>query len=138
MAARQRVDLQRENQTHHRIRQRFADARRVREQKVPLQELEFLRRYAGLREQAEAGIDAVSRIADRDDFVDQRARRSDATAVRSAEMQVRGLFVELSQHRQRQLPGAQVERAGHVRVARSGSIIGKSRPCSRAQSMAIW
>ncbi len=68
MSARQRIDLERQDQAHHRIRQRLAHARRVRQQEVLLQLLELLARYAGLRQQAEAGVDAVCRIAGRDDL----------------------------------------------------------------------
>ena len=50
MPARQRVDLEREDQAHDGVRQRIADARRMREQQIALQQLELIGRYAGLRQ----------------------------------------------------------------------------------------
>ena len=63
VSARQCIDLESQDQTHHGIRQRIAHSRGVREQQIALQEFELFRRYAGLRQQAESGIDAVRRIA---------------------------------------------------------------------------
>ena len=68
----------------------FADTRGVRQHQIALQQLELLVGDAGLREQAEAGIDAVGRIAARDDLVDQRRRRCDARAVLRAERSAAG------------------------------------------------
>ena len=65
VAAGQCIDLERENQPHHGVGKRIAHARRVRQQQIPLQQLELLVGYAGLREQSESGIDAVGDIAAR-------------------------------------------------------------------------
>ena len=71
MAARQRIDLERENQPHDGIGKRIAHAGRVRQQQIPLQQLELLVGDARLRQQSESRIDAVGRIAARDDLVHQ-------------------------------------------------------------------
>ena len=99
VAARQGVDLERENQAHDGVGQRIADARGVREQQIALQQLELLGRYAGLRQQAEAGVDAVGGVAGRDDLVDQGARRRDAAAVARRQPQCDGLLVDSPQRR---------------------------------------
>src|SRR5208283_4188208 len=107
-------------------------------QEVLLQLLELFARYAGLRQQSEAGVDAVRRIARRDDPIDESGGRSDARAVLATDLEPRGRFVDAPQLRQRQFAGAHVERIGHLRDCSFGArIMGKSRPCWRAQSMAI-
>ena len=65
------VDLEGEYQAHDGIRQSRADAGRMREQQIPLQQFELLRGNAGLREQSEASVDSVCRIARRHDVIDQ-------------------------------------------------------------------
>jgi hypothetical protein len=84
VAARERIDLERQDQPHDGIGQRIADARGVREQQIALQQLELIGRDARLREQAEAGVDAVGGVAGAT-IIDQRGRGRDAFAVRSRE-----------------------------------------------------
>ncbi len=113
VAARQRIDFQREDQAHDGVGQCVAHACGVREQQVALQQLELLAGYAGLGEQAEAGVDAVRGIADGNDLVYQRAGDGNAAAVVRRQAQGDGLLVDSSQAGQREFPGANVQNMRH-------------------------
>ena len=76
-------ELQRHHQPHDRRRHRLADAGGVRQHDVALQRREVVAGDAHARELAEAGVDAVDRLAPRDDGVD-RPRRSRSTAAAHA------------------------------------------------------
>ena len=139
MAARQGIDLERQNQAYDRIRQGFTDAGRMRQDEVPLQQFELFRRNARLRKQAEAGVDAIGRIAGLDDPVDQSRGGRDALALRGRQSEQDGLFIDGAQVRQREVARPYLDRS-RLGVGRHHArpIIGRFMPCSRAQSMAIW
>ena len=138
MPARQSVDLERQHEPHHRIRQRSADARGVRQQQIALQLLELIVRDARLREQTEAGVDAVGRCAGRHDPLDETARGRDARAILRTEPDGRRALVDPPQYGQGERACADVDDLAHLLDAFwSESIIGRSSPCSRAQSTAI-
>ena len=120
-----------EDEAHDGIRQRLAHARRVREQKVTLQQFELFVGYACLRQQAEARVDAVCGFAHRDDLIHQRTRGGNATAVVRRQAQGNRALINAPQRCQRQLAGANLQDIRHQ------SIIGKLSPCSRAQAMAL-
>ena len=62
-ALRQRIELHQQDQPRDARRQRRADARRMRAHDVDLQPVEILRRDARLGQLAEAGVDAIDRVA---------------------------------------------------------------------------
>jgi hypothetical protein len=63
IAARQRRDLERERQPHHRGGQRIAYAHRMRQHEVTLQQLELLVGNVGLRKPPKACVHAISGLA---------------------------------------------------------------------------
>jgi hypothetical protein len=65
-----------------------------------LQQLQLIIRDAGLRQQTEAGVDAIGSCATRDDAIDQLARPRDALAIRIAQRKMRRACVDLAQLRQ--------------------------------------
>ena len=140
-AARQRIDFQREDQPHDRIRQRLADPRSMRQQQVSLEQFQLFGRNARLREQPEARVDTVGGIARRDDPIDETARRDDACAIGGAELQGDRPLVDTPQRGEREFTGADRHGLGPRVLGRrhyGRSIMGRFRPCSRAQSIAIW
>jgi hypothetical protein len=89
IAARQAADLRQEDQAHHVVRQQLAGAHRVRQDQVALQLLQLVLRDMGLGQDAEAGIDAVGRIALGHDGPDRGGRGFDR-AVRVGRQGQRG------------------------------------------------
>ncbi len=85
-AAREARGLQHQDEPHGRVRERRADARRVRAHEIELQRRELVVGDARLRELAEAGVDAVERLAGGEARAHGRERRLDgpAPAVRRA------------------------------------------------------
>ena len=78
MPARQRVDLERQYRAAPPDRTAQRRRRGVRQHQIALQRFELIVRDARLREQAEAGVDAVGRCAGRHDPLDETARGRDA------------------------------------------------------------
>jgi hypothetical protein len=74
-------------------------------------------------------VDPVGRFAGRDDAIDERARGRDARAIFGGKLKPCRPLVDVPQLRERQ-------RAG-LNPHYGCSIMGKRRPCSRAQSIAI-
>ena len=68
--ARQAVDFQHHNQTHHRVVQRLADTCRMGKHQRTLQILQIFRGDTGLGQQAKAGINAIRRTAFSDNIID--------------------------------------------------------------------
>ena len=89
--------------------------------------------YAGLGQQAESGIDSIRGIALGDDLVHQRAGHGDAAAIMRRQAQSNGVLVDPPQRRQVELR----RRECRGMLVKGHSIIGRFRPCSRAQAMAV-
>ena len=77
VAAGQAGDLEGDDEADDRRRERLPDPDRVGEDEVPLEELELLGRDVGRGEAAEAGVDAVGRLAAGHDGGDGRRPRVD-------------------------------------------------------------
>ena len=126
MAAAEADQLEDDHQPDGVARQRVAEPAAVAEDQVALEVGELVGGDAGLGEQAEAGVDAVDGLAAGDDAVDRggggvdRGERGVGQAGGRAAPQV-------AQCGERDVAGIEDDHA---------VIIGRSRPCSRAQSIA--
>src|SRR5256885_15630185 len=107
-------------------RQRVAEPGAVRKDEVGLKLGKAVGRDARIGEHAEAGIDAVDRLAASDDALDRGGGAGDALHRGVVETRL-GAGPQLAQGREVDVR----------RVELHASTIGKSSPCSRAQSMAI-
>ena len=128
-AAREACRLQHQDHAHRRVRERRADAGRVRAHEVELQRREFVVGDPCLRELAEAGVDAVERLAGREPRAHRRERRLDGAPPALGEGKRIRAARDAAQVRERDRTGLQRERR-HQRTD------GRSRPCSCAQAIA--
>ena len=135
-APRQAIDLEQQDQAHGGVVERLADAGRVRQHQRALQQLEVLARDAGLREQAEAGVDAVDRAVLVDDLAHAGDAALDGRAGLGGEAHAHGFLPGLAQLGEGQAAGLKIQ--FHVQAPFFDVIIGRSRPFSRALSIAIW
>ncbi len=135
MSACQRIDLEREYQPDDGIGQRLPDAGRMREQEIALQLGQLIVGDAGLREQPEARVDPVGRMTGRHDLIHACRSGCDARAVGFAHAQRGRCLVDLPKRRQGEAPRGHFDRGVHGRCC--DPVMGRSSPCSRAQSMAI-
>jgi hypothetical protein len=106
-------DLQQQHQAHDLVGQQRTDAYAVREDQVALQQLQLVVGDVGLRELAETRVDAIHRLALRDDCRDRggaarqararvRRERERLAAVREAVEVVEGKAARREQHLLRQ------------------------------------
>ena len=128
-AAREACRLQHQDHPHRRVRERRADAGRVRAHEVELQRREFVVGDPCLCELAEAGVDAVERLAGREPRAHRRERRLDGAPPALGEGKRIRAARNAAQVRERDRTGFQCERR-HQRTD------GRSRPCSCAQAIA--
>ena len=128
VAARQAVDLQHHDQTHHGVVQRLAHAGRVRQHQRALQRFQVLARDAGGRQQAEAGVDAVGGAVLGDDALHAGHAGVDRAGRRRIQGQALRLVVDLAQVGQRELAGFQVQIHCRSPMPPSGGIHAMSWP----------
>ena len=126
MAAAQAEQLEHDHQPRDVARKGLAEARAVRQDQVRLQLGEALVRNARAGKKAEAGVDAVDRLATRNDPLDRRG---------GFRHPLHGGIVE-TRARARPDP-AQCRKIDVGRIELHAPTIGRSRPCSCAQSTAI-
>ena len=127
MAAAEAEQLEHDHQPRDVARQRLAEARAVRQDQVGLQLGEPVVGNARVGEQAEAGVDAVDRLAAGDDALDRGGGVGDALHRASSRRAARARPDAGAASRDR-LPG---------RIELHAPTIGRSSPCSCAQSIAM-
>ena len=160
IAAAEAEQLEQDHQPRDVARQRVAETGAVRQDQVGLELGQAVVGNARVGEQAEAGVDAIDRLARGDDALDRGGGGGDALHRRVveraaapepelAELVERDVFrIELQQVSPSCSPAKAGVQSYSMNTARSAAwapafagersgIIGKSSPCSRAQSIAI-
>ena len=137
VAARQAGDLHHQREAHDVVAQQLAGADRMRQDQVALQLLQLGVGNALLREQAEAGVDAVGRIAFCDDALDRLRRGVDHGPRVGRQLDAQRRLPDAPQVRQLQPAGSDCQVSRRCSGHRSPGIIGSFRPLRRAQAIAL-
>ena len=113
MAAGEAGDLEHQDQADHVIGQGRTHARAVRQHEIPLQRFELIFRDVRLCEFAEAGVDAVRRLAGGDDALHRRRCTGDGSGARRVERDAYRAARHDAHFIERYATGVQGEFVGH-------------------------
>ncbi|MOA02322.1 hypothetical protein D3C78_1217690 [compost metagenome] len=132
----QAVDLEQHDRTDHGVTQRLAHTGGVGQDQGALELFQVRRSDTGGGQQAETGVDAVGGTALGENALDAGHAGGDGCIGGRVQGQADGLVIGRAQLGQVQLAGNEVQ-CSHDQTSLP-VIIGRFRPCSLAQSMAIW